>query len=163
MQGLTTLQLRLACQTFLKLAYPKGPESMPPKKRVYFDLPQERPVEEFLPPAVPADVGQVVPGAEGEVRGYALRLGSEHFPHLKLKIQLMDHNGATTLVYAVDTHDAFSKTSFYPPEDHPDAAAWRELQKTNQQLKEKIETAWKEVGLMTFNGLLRSDLANEVP
>lgn len=156
---LTTFQLGLACRIFLHLAYPEGSETIPVKKRVYLDLPQDQPVEDFLAPNVGQEICQAIQQGN-EVRGYALRLGSKHFPHLKLKVQQMDHNSSTTWIFTVDTHDAFSKASFTPPEDHPDAQAWLTLQRTNRELKEQIEKAWQEVGITTFNSLLRSDLAN---
>ena len=156
---LTTAQLARACHLFLKLAYPDGPASIPPKKRTYFALPVDRPVAEFLPPAPAAqEVGHLLPAEGGGVRGYALRLGSCRFPHLKLKCQLVDYNRTTTWIFTVDTHDAFSKESVRPPPDHPDAPAWCALQEANSKLKEQIERAFDSEGLMTFNGLLRGDL-----
>jgi hypothetical protein len=160
MHRLTAEFLSRACRTFLRLAYPDGPESIPPKKRVYYNLPDQRPVEEFLPPAAPADVCQVIAAEGGGLRGFAFRLGSAHFPHLKLKLQLIDHNHATLWVCTVDTHDAYSKDSIRPPASHPDADAWTDLQRKNRQLKERIEAALEHEGLVTFNTLLRRDLNN---
>ena len=42
--------------------------------------------------------------------------------------------------------------------DHPDAAAWLDLQRANRQLKEDIERALEAEGLVTFHSLLRSAL-----
>jgi hypothetical protein len=36
-----------------------------------------------------------------------------------------------------------------------------ELQTANRRLKEQIESAWEEAGLLTFNGLLRRELARK--
>lgn len=150
--------LARACRVFMRHAYPDGPETIPPKKRVYADLPETEPVENYLPPAPAAEeVGQVIFGANHGIRGYALRLGSARFPHLKLKLQLVDFNNSTAWVFMVDTHDAFSKSNFYPPPDHPDAAAWSALQTANRELKSCIETALEQEGLVTFHGLLRGE------
>jgi len=85
-------QFARACRAFLRLAYPEGPDSIPERKRVYFDLPGDLPAADFLPPAPVAEgVGQIISGPGG-IRGYSLRLGSATFPHLKLKLQLIDYN-----------------------------------------------------------------------
>ncbi len=154
----TIALLARACHTFMRLAYPSGPDSIPPSKRPYYDLPLDRAVEEFLPPApVAQEVCQVIPGPGDGARGYALRLGSDRFPHLKLKAQLIDYNNSTAWVFMVDTHDAFSRESFHPPPDHPDAPGWQALQSANRELKSKIEKALEQEGLVTFHALLRGE------
>jgi len=153
------VQLRQACRIFMDLAYPGGPETIPCNKRTYYDLPDGCAVSDFLPPApAAAEVGQILPAAGTGARGYAFRLGSAHFPHLKLKVQLVDFNNATSWVYMVDTHDTFSRNSARPPTGHPDAPAWGALQAANRDLKEKIERAFETAGLTTFNSLLRGGL-----
>jgi hypothetical protein len=157
MDQVSNVLLGQACRTFMRLAYPAGPETIPAKKRIYYDLPLNRPIEDFLPPAPAAqEIGQALPGAGEGVRGYAFRLGSAHFPHLKLKVQLIDYNNATTWVFMVDTHDAMPL-----PAGHPDAQAWKSLQQTNRILKEIIEQALEKEGLTTFNSLLRGDLKKD--
>jgi hypothetical protein len=89
---------------------------------------------------------------QGGLRGYAFRLGSACYPHLKL--QATAHDKDDTWIFAVDTHDAFHLDS-----NHPDAAGWTKLQTANRQLKEQIERSWEAEGLLTFNGLLRRELA----
>lgn len=159
MHRLTTQLVGRACRLFMDLAYPGGPETMPPAKRIYHDLPDGEPMSKFLPPA-PAAVGvcQVVPPGETCRVGYAFRLGSAHFPNLKLSILLVEEGHDSTWVYMVDTHDAFSQLRFHPPTDHPDAAAWLALQATNRRLKEQIETALEDAGFVTFAALLKREL-----
>jgi hypothetical protein len=86
----------------------------------------------------------------GEIRGYAFRLGSTVFPHLKLQV-VGQSDGE--LVFSVDTHDQVRV-----PLGHPDAAAWAQVQAANRKLKEEIEHAWEAAGLLTFNALLRREL-----
>lgn len=151
--------LACACREFMRLAYPDGPASIPENKRIYLDLPVDGQVEDFLPPAAAAEgVGQIIPGPNGGIRGYAMRLGSARFPHLKLKLQLIDYNNSTAWVFMVDTHDAFSRDSVQPPPDHPDAPGWNALQAANRDLKARIEKAFEQEGLMTFHGLLRGEV-----
>src|SRR5438445_3476775 len=121
MQQLTTPLLGQACRLFLTLAYPEGPSAIPAKKRVYYDLPPEQEITAFLPPA-PCAVGvcQEVRGERGAPCGYDLRLGSSGFAHLKLRLQLVKQNSHSLWVFMVDTHDAFSKESRFPPPGHPD-------------------------------------------
>jgi len=158
MAAVTTAQLARACRTFMARAYPGGAATIPAKKRIYFELPLDRPAADFLPPAPNAEGIVQVLSPEGGGNGWAFRLGSAHFPHLKLKLQLVDHEGRTQCVFMVDTHDAFSKNNPQPPADHPDAPAWLALQHQNRQLKEEIERDLEAEGLMTFNSLLRSAL-----
>ncbi len=157
MDQVSSFLLGQACRTFMRLAYPGGPQTIPAKKRVYYDLPLDRPVTDFLPPAAAAqEICQTLPGDGEGVRGYAFRLGSAHFPHLKLKVQLIDNNHSATWVFMVDTHDAMPV-----PAGHPDVQAWKTLQATNRTLKEIIERALEKEGLVTFNSLLRGDLKKE--
>jgi hypothetical protein len=159
MSGLTTALLGRACRIFFDLAYPGGEESIPPKKRVYRHLPPDQPLEAFLPPApAAAGIGQVLPAGDGRLRGYAFRLGSAVFPHLKL--QVVDYANGSAWVFAVDTHDALLPGL---PPDHPDAKQLRAIQESNRKLKEQIERAWEREGLTTFNSLLRDGLEKPGP
>jgi len=159
MNGLTSALLGRACRIFLELAYPGGEETIPVKRRVYLGLTPDQPLEAFLPPAPAAcGIGQVLPAAGGRSRGYAFRLGSSTFPHLKL--QVIDYDNGSALVFTVDTHDAFQPGL---PANHPDAKVWRSLQEGNRTLKEQIERAWEREGLTTFHRLLRDGLEKTGP
>jgi hypothetical protein len=155
MQGLTTDVLARACHAFMSLAYPGGPDTIPEERKTYYDLPRDRPVEDFLRDLPEAKrLCQSLTAEGGGCRGYALRLGSAHFPHLKLKLQLIDYDHSTIWVFMVDTHDkALSVSS-----DHPDFQGIQALKAANLKLKERIEKALEREGLMTFPGLLRNDL-----
>ncbi|HWG48014.1 MAG TPA: hypothetical protein VN688_34945 [Gemmataceae bacterium] len=149
MNGLTTALLHRACRIFLERAYPEGSRTIPPPIRGYFDLRVDQPLEALLLPPL----CQPLPVQEGALRGYVLRLGSALHPHLKLRI--VDH-GDAGCVFAVDTHDAIFLDS-----SDPDATRWMRFQHGNRQLKEQIERAWEEAGLLTFNALLRHELARK--
>jgi hypothetical protein len=146
MKGLTTALLAWACQIFLDRAYPEGPHTIPPPKNSFCGLDTARPLETVLV----APVCQVLPRRDGGIHGYALRLGSTVHPHLKL--QIVDQ-GDSDCVFSVDTHDGFSLDP-----SHPDAARWTALQAANRRLKEEIERAWEQAGLLTFNAMLRREL-----
>ncbi|MCS7045690.1 MAG: hypothetical protein NZO58_04980 [Gemmataceae bacterium] len=155
MATLSRRQLARACQIFLDLAYPGGPETIPPRKRPYYNIDVNGRIDDYLTPA---------PLAKGicekiGTAGYSFRLGSSWYPHLKLRVQHVKRNGIDACVFSVDTHDAFWPENAPPPADHPDAAHWRALQMANSELKRKIETAWEQAGLLTHAGLLRQELA----
>jgi hypothetical protein len=154
MNGLTTDLLRRACGTFLALAYPGGEQTIPEKKRPYLHIPADAELASYLPPAAQG-VAQTLKTEDGGFRGYAFRLGSSGFPHLKLQITGYSED---TCIFAVDTHDAFPRTGGVPPVGDPDYERWTALQKSNRQLKERIERAWEQEGLWTFNKLLRLDV-----
>ncbi len=147
MKGLTTPLLARACRIFLTLSYPDGPGTIPPPRQSYFNMDPGLSLESFLAP--PVCQALVVP--ETGNPKLAFRLGSAVFPHLKLQILDCDNQG--TLVFAVETHDAFR-----PDSGHPDAAAWAQLQLANRLLKEQIEHAWEKEGFLTFNALLKRKL-----
>jgi hypothetical protein len=145
MMGLCRTDLDRACRTFLHCAYPDGENAIPAPRRRFLALAPDEPLESlFAPP-----VGQVLRTAGGGLRGYALRLGCAHFPHLKL--QVIDVDGRC--LFCVDTHDAIQLDP-----SSPDIPRWREIQLANRRLKEQIEHAWEAEGLLTFNGLLREQV-----
>jgi hypothetical protein len=164
MHRLTTDLVSQACRIFFAEAYCGGESTIPPRRRLLLEM---QPGQEMLPylEATPAlkESCQVVTGKNGCARALLIRLGCNHYPHLKLKTQLIDHEGGDEWLFSVDTHDGFSATNFLPPPDHPDAAAWMEMQHANAALKQRIEAAWEEAGLMTFNALLRRDLQADRP
>jgi hypothetical protein len=150
MHGLTATLLGRACHTFLVFAYPGGWGTIPPPRRVFGELlPDADPTPLLVPPLC-----EVLRTPTGCIRGYAIRLGSAAYPHLKLRVDAVD-DGATC-VFAVDTHDALRLDP-----SHPDAPGWVRLQAYNRMLKHAIERAWEGQELLTFNGLLRRDLSNE--
>jgi hypothetical protein len=144
--GLCPTKLGQAWRIFLKLAYPEGEPSIPVAKRAYLSISAEPELELLLRPPV----CQLLPRPDGGIRGYAFRLGSIAFPHLKLQVVAQSDRD---LVFSVDTHDQVRVDP-----RHPDAFAWAELQAANRKLKEEIERAWEAAGLLTFNALLRREL-----
>jgi hypothetical protein len=130
----------------MALAYPEGEPSIPAAKRAYLRIQAESAFDLLLQ----APVCQLLPRPEGGIRGYAFRLGSNAFPHLKLQVV---GQGDRELVFSVDTHDQVRVDP-----RHPDAFAWADLQAANRKLKEEIERAWEAAGLLTFNALLRREL-----
>jgi len=151
---LSTPLFARACRIFMEAAYPQGAAAIPEHKRAYACIPDSAAIADYLAPA---------PCAQGVCQKldedhFTFRLGSARYINLKLKVQCVADHGVCRCVFAVDTHDSFSKEHAQPPPDHPDAPAWLELQSANRALKEKIEAAWERAGILTHNGLLRRQL-----
>ena len=134
MSELNTALLGQACSIFMELAYPAGPATIPLKKRAYYSMDAARPLADYLPPSpIAGGIAQELSTRKDGPKGYEFRLGSCHFPHLKLRVQLMEHGGSSVWVFTVDTHDSFSRSCPQPPADHPDALhrSWSALANPN--------------------------------
>lgn len=85
---------------------------------------------------------------EATLRHYALRLGNQLYPHMKLVLMEFIHGDEWVL--AVDTHDAM-------PVDpgSPDFEAWSELRMENLRVKAAVEAAWRAGGLDTARVVAR--------
>jgi len=53
-----------------------------------------------------------VTASNGAARALLIRLGCMHYPHLKLKAQILEHKDGSEWLFGVDTHDGFSTTNF---------------------------------------------------
>ena len=143
MNGLTATLLARASRTFLDRAYPNG-ATIQAARSAFAGLIPDQPLE----PLLVAPLCEVIKTQDGGLRGYAIRLGSAHYPNLKMQVVFQD-SGATC-VFGVDTHDTLRLDS-----NHPDHAGWCKIQSANARLKEEIERDWDAEGVLTFNGLLR--------
>jgi hypothetical protein len=136
--------LRNAVDTYLAIAYRSGeiPETV--QRRLVW--PAGLTAEElFTKP--PFERAGKAPGHPGPI--YALRLGNERYPHMKLQIQPWPNEAG--LMLSVNTHDQVAGLDA----GAADAQAFRDLQAENQRLKEEIEQAWDDSGLPTFLAYLR--------
>ena len=151
MQSLAVPLLSQACRTYLELAYPGGSESIPERIRHYLQLDPTWALDQVVPPApIAVTVCQLIK----EPPGYLFRLGCAHFPHMKLKTHRMFLRNETTWIFAVDTHDAY----FLPPKDFGETEEWQNILLANKNLKERIEQAWEEQGILTLKSVLRLEL-----
>ena len=136
--------LRQAVEIYLGMAYVSGIFPAAVERRLSW--PEGVAVAELLArhPFERADKA-----ADRESPIYALRLGNDRYPHMKLQIQHWPNDAGFML--SVNTHDQVSGLSL----GEADAQAFRALQAENQRLKEAIEQAWDEAGLPTFLRYLR--------
>ncbi len=84
-----------------------------------------------------------------QVRSFAIRLGNEQYPHMKLRLSRPP--GADLFVFSVDAHDAF----LHAPPGSPDYDALEQLQRYNMALSDSILSAWDAAGLPTERNYLR--------
>jgi hypothetical protein len=75
---------------------------------------------------------------------YAIKLGSTHYPHLKMEIRPFPND--LGFFFWVDTHDQFGAFD----EKMRGYADWCKLGQRNRELKQTIESAWAEHHLPTF-------------
>jgi hypothetical protein len=139
--------LNEAVQIYLRRAYPNGQVPEAVRARIAFDM--GRPVAEVLT-HVPFE--QYTADAPFRCTVYALRLGSNAYPHLKMEIRPYPNHWG--FVFWVNTHDQFPP----PIKDSPDAARWRDLQNCNRDLKQAVERDWAQCDLPTFNTALQESL-----
>ncbi len=141
----------------MDLAYPAGADSIPIGKRPYYAITNDDPLADYLPPAKKSvGVCHELSQKTGGLRGYAFRLGSAAYPHLKLRVQFMTFHEREVRVYSVDTHDGFFDAAQHTAEE---IEIWRGKVQNNQALKHDIESALILAGYLTPLQLLQLDLA----
>lgn len=90
-------------------------------------------------------VERVASADEPDVVGYyALRLGNEKYPHMKLGLRRHPDGDCR---FVVDAHDEL----FELARNDPDALRAHELREYNRTLKEAIEARWREADLPTVD------------
>jgi hypothetical protein len=83
---------------------------------------------------------------------YTLRLGNQHYPHMKLVYELGPDG--STFLFRADSHDAHC----CPPAGTPEHDAFRALMTANQQVVTAVENGWAAAKLPTFKTFLKMDL-----
>ena len=143
-----------AVTTYLTVCYggPPGandvPSSTPSAVKARLDSLRHAPAKEFYAsPVFERDASNASPTK------FSLRLGNRHYPHMKLVLEASPDR--SQYLFKADTHDRH----VCPPPGNPEHEIFRQLMQTNQQLAERIETAWAQQGLPTFKTFLREDLA----
>ncbi len=84
---------------------------------------------------------------------FALRLGNECYPHMKLVIERSPDG--RHWFFRADTHDQHC----CPAPGSRDYRIFSQLMERNRQVAHKIESAWESAGLLTFRSFLKDDLA----
>jgi hypothetical protein len=87
-----------------------------------------------------------------EVRSFALRIGNEEYPNMKLRLARPPED--RIFLFGVDAHDA----RLHAPPGSPDAAALEELKKHNAHIVAQVTAAWDEANLPTERSYLRAKI-----
>ena len=140
-------QVRSAIASYLAIAY----DALPPLSvRARLDLLNNAAEADFYH----APVFERIP--PGDPSKFCIRLGNRFYPHMKLVIERSPDG--TRALFRADTHDRHVQ----PKPDSPEAAAFAELARKNQELAQTIESKWDDSGLPTFKQYLRDDLARRL-
>lgn len=138
-EDITPDLVNLAIEIYLQHAYET--EALRAAHRVHFDpeMAMDALLEEFE-------------REDANLRAYALRLGCQHYPHMKMALWEAYYRGE--FVFGVDRHDGFDfeKTG-------ADLEAWINIQGRNHETKLRIESAWYENGVPTLRRLKEKRLS----
>ena len=138
-ENLTPSHVRRAIEIYLEKAWPSGQSGKSP---VDMELVAKAQTIQELTEAFER------PKAEDQVscERYTLRLGNWRYPFMKFVMQ--EYLVEDEFFFSVDTHDDLRVDP-----SMPDYGAWCELRELNRGMKERIEAAWFEDGLPTYDDL----------
>jgi len=130
LSSITPVLVRRAIAIYLEEAYPSG---VPARVRIPPEVAQGTTTADVLGAFL--DEGRR--SGRALSRRWALRLGNERYPFMKLVLQ--EYLIEDEFFFTVDTHDEMDiKPSF------PDYEEWEALKRFNAALRERIETRWRE-------------------
>lgn len=136
-----------AIRIYLEQAYPSG--APPENRRQFANLEDQLALEEILRLK---GVETLPPASSTQQRpSYALRVGNDWYPHMKVVLRPLDEDGA--YIFTVDTHDHVTV-----PDGSPEAEALRALKARNTELARLVEKKWTQVGIPTQAAALREYL-----
>jgi hypothetical protein len=139
-------ELRRAVELYVRAAYETGsaPDSgkLPPEGDFNVASWLMSDAAERTPPDAPIEA----------VRSFAMRLGNDRYPHMKLRLSRPPrHEG---FVFSVDSHDAFLSA----PPGTSDYEALEEIKRYNARLAGRVRGAFEEAGLPTEREYLREQI-----
>ena len=143
LDDITTEMMKKAIDIYVSAAYATVPVPLMVKSRIAL---YEENAGEDLETMLSHDVVERVESEDepGVNVSYAVRLGNEKYPHMKLA--LVRQRG-DDYRFVVDAHDQL----FDLESTDPDAPKAQELRDYNRRLKEEIETGWREADLPTVD------------
>lgn len=132
---LTVGMLRRAVDDYIAEAWSQRGAAQPPE--LTWDVADDEPLERVLECLQDESLGE----AGLVVRRYTLRLGNPRYPFMKLVLQ--EHLVRGEFFFEVDTHDSMFRL------DGEEAEQLEAIKRFNQQIKERIESAWASAALPT--------------
>ena len=143
----TADQIRLAVELYLARAYRAGP---PPSAGQFLIPPDARAEEWLMSDLTERDP----PDAQlSEVRSFVLRIGNDHYPHMKVRISCPPLE--RSYIFSVDAHDACLQV----PPTSPDYAPLEELKRHNARIVAAVAAAWDAASRPTERNYLRWKIA----
>ena len=139
----TPAEVWKAIELYMAAAYKSGP---PSAVRARLDTLRSVAAEDFFDCAVFECDSKNAPTR------YALRLGNQFYPHMKLVIE-RSPDGKGNL-FRADTHDRHA----CPEPQSKEYPVFCQLMAMNQDCSQRVESAWAEAGLATFKTYLKRDL-----
>ena len=141
-------QILRAVDLYLEQAY-ATPRPDINSQRPRVDADDEAIAEFLMSRAIERDPGNA---PLDQVRSFALRLGNEQYPHMKLRLSRPPRS--EQFVFSVDAHDAF----LHAPVDSLDYEPLEALKRYNAALADTITTAWESAALLTERSYLRQKI-----
>ncbi len=139
LDDITASTVNAAIDIYLRLAYGDAVAREEHAKR--FD--PETPIEDVL---------STFDREDGKLKAYALRLGSQEYPHMKLVLR--EAFFPDEYAFVVDRHDGFAF-----PRNEPGYEEWLRLKEQNYRLKKEIQKAWFEAELPTMRTIKEQKLS----
>jgi len=140
-QDLEVRHIRRAVEIFLQHGYEEAALPPPLPKGFESCTSVDQILKEFFVDEREDDRGRTM-------ARYTWRLGNSNYPHMKLVVQEYLFRGE--FFFGVDSHDEIDVRP-----DFPDYEAWTKLKEYNRDLRESIETHWREEKLPTMSDLPR--------
>jgi CheY-like chemotaxis protein len=138
--------LRRAIEIYLEIAYANAEPPYSVRAKAAFDE------QESLGNTLALDQFEKnCADQNGKVTHYLLRLGNDHYPHMKLGLASCAGND-DDFVFIVDTHDRH----FRVDPELPGSDEFRELQLYNDKTKQQIERRWETKSLPTQRQVLEN-------
>jgi len=139
---ITTGMMRKAVDVYIAAAYERSPLPVTVKSRVAF---LSEHTSEDLRDVLSHDlIERAVSEEDAEVVDcYAIRLGNERYPHMKLALCRQEGDDYRLVVLPHDRHFEVESTN-------PDAPRAEALKGYNRRLKEEIEARWCQADLPTI-------------
>jgi hypothetical protein len=141
LEEISAEMLKKALDIYVASAYEQAPLPLTVKSRVNF-------IREYagvgLDSLLGHDVVERITSGNGSkaVTCYAVRLGNDQYPHMKLTLLRVTDDDWR---FAVDCHDG----AFEVENAHPERPRAQELKACNRDFREKIESLWREADLPT--------------
>ncbi len=141
LEDISIEMLKKALTIYVESAYEQAPLPLTVKSRVSF-------IREYTGDGMDGllghDVIERLPSGNGstEVNCYAIRLGNDKYPHMKLTLRRVAEDDWR---FAVDCHDG----AFEVENAHPERPRAEELKACNRDFRDKIESLWREADLPT--------------